>query len=250
MRAPLSIVIVLGFGTLPVGNAWTASEGNDPATSLIYMQQRYYDPAVGRFLSVDPVSVRPLGGNFNRYWYANNDPYRFTDPDGRTAKLVRPLIKVLKNGGDVRGALKETKTEIVDSVTTLLDGSASPVEKAAAIFDLASPVSSGELTKGAKFLRNQLQGAIGEADKAKELGGRLAGRQVTIETSKGTRSRTDFTTSGNGVVEVKTGGSRPSPGQRDLHDDLANGTAVTPRGENARAAGLDPGVPIKMKSED
>lgn len=23
------------------------------------------------------------GTNFNRYWYANNNPYRFTDPDGR-----------------------------------------------------------------------------------------------------------------------------------------------------------------------
>jgi hypothetical protein len=23
------------------------------------------------------------GGNFNRYWYANDNPYRFTDPDGR-----------------------------------------------------------------------------------------------------------------------------------------------------------------------
>jgi len=39
---------------------------------------------VGRFLSVDPVGADAnTGGNFNRYWYANNNPYRFTDPDGR-----------------------------------------------------------------------------------------------------------------------------------------------------------------------
>src|SRR3546814_2534820 len=50
------------------------------------MQQRYYDPRVGRFWSVDPVTVDSVGGNFNRYWYANNNPYRFTDPDGRQAK--------------------------------------------------------------------------------------------------------------------------------------------------------------------
>lgn len=50
------------------------------------MQQRYYDPQIGRFLSVDPVTANSVNGsNFNRYWYANNNPYRFTDPDGRLA---------------------------------------------------------------------------------------------------------------------------------------------------------------------
>ena len=46
--------------------------------------QRYYDPQIGRLLSEDPVSTDSnSGGNFNRYWYANNNPYRFIDPDGR-----------------------------------------------------------------------------------------------------------------------------------------------------------------------
>ena len=49
--------------------------------------QRYYDPIIGRFLSVDPVLADPSSGaDFNRYWYANNNPYRFTDPDGRCAE--------------------------------------------------------------------------------------------------------------------------------------------------------------------
>jgi len=48
------------------------------------MQQRYYDPIAGRFLSVDPVGPDPnTGANFNRYKYAANNPYKFTDPDGR-----------------------------------------------------------------------------------------------------------------------------------------------------------------------
>jgi soluble lytic murein transglycosylase-like protein len=47
------------------------------------MQQRYYDPATLRFISTDPVSADPL--NFNRYWYANNNPYTYVDPDGRQA---------------------------------------------------------------------------------------------------------------------------------------------------------------------
>ncbi|WP_203321529.1 RHS repeat domain-containing protein [Pseudoxanthomonas beigongshangi] len=56
----------------------------DAATGLTYMQQRYYDPLIGRFLSVDPVTAyeKPVT-NFCRYCYARNNPYRFTDPDGR-----------------------------------------------------------------------------------------------------------------------------------------------------------------------
>ncbi|AWH46760.1 RHS repeat-associated core domain-containing protein [Stenotrophomonas sp. ZAC14A_NAIMI4_1] len=57
---------------------------SDSATGLSYMQQRYMDPQLGVFLSVDPVTAyeQPVGA-FNRYWYAANNPYRFTDPDGR-----------------------------------------------------------------------------------------------------------------------------------------------------------------------
>ena len=50
------------------------------------MQQRYYDPYAARFLAVDPVAASP--GGFNRYWYANKNPYKFTDPDGREAGFV------------------------------------------------------------------------------------------------------------------------------------------------------------------
>jgi len=58
----------------------------DPDTQYTYMQQRYFDPRVGRFWSMDPVTVDSVGRNFNRYWYGNNNPYRFTDPDGRRSK--------------------------------------------------------------------------------------------------------------------------------------------------------------------
>ncbi|MGH8045050.1 MAG: RHS repeat-associated core domain-containing protein, partial [Stenotrophomonas sp.] len=56
----------------------------DGSTGLTYMQQRYMDPTVGVFLSVDPVTAfRSPIGLFNRYRYANGNPYRFIDPDGR-----------------------------------------------------------------------------------------------------------------------------------------------------------------------
>jgi len=57
----------------------------DAATGMNYMQQRYYDPQIGRFLSVDPVTSHDNGDMrfFNRYVYALSNPYKFTDPDGR-----------------------------------------------------------------------------------------------------------------------------------------------------------------------
>lgn len=58
---------------------------NDAATGLVYMQQRYYDPEVGQFLSPDPVVPAPGNVfNFGRYVYANDNPVRFIDLDGRS----------------------------------------------------------------------------------------------------------------------------------------------------------------------
>ena len=66
---------------------------NDTAADLVYMKARYYDPQIGRFYSNDPVGFSV--GNpmmFNRYGYANDNPYRYIDPDGRLSYLVsRPL---------------------------------------------------------------------------------------------------------------------------------------------------------------
>ena len=47
----------------------------------MYMQARYYDPVIGRFYSNDPIGFRDVH-SFNRYAYANNNPYKYTDPTG------------------------------------------------------------------------------------------------------------------------------------------------------------------------
>lgn len=47
--------------------------------------------ASARFVSVDPVKADANNGqNFNRYYYGNNNPYTFTDPDGRVVKSINP----------------------------------------------------------------------------------------------------------------------------------------------------------------
>jgi RHS repeat-associated protein len=57
----------------------------DQALGLTYMQQRYYDPLIGRFYSVDPIgytNANPVM-SFNRYLYVNDNPYKYKDPDGK-----------------------------------------------------------------------------------------------------------------------------------------------------------------------
>jgi len=93
---------------------------NDADTGLTYMQQRYYDPVAGRFLSVDPmVTDANSGGSFNRYAYAINNPYRYIDPDGRDARdyqIADHLKKIRDNfcsgrcGGDVRSGEQPAKS--------------------------------------------------------------------------------------------------------------------------------------------
>jgi RHS repeat-associated protein len=72
------------LGTPQAGPGYTGHV-NDSDTGLVYMQARYYDPEVGRFLSVDPVTAYDTSDwrYLNRYAYAFNNPYRFSDPNGQ-----------------------------------------------------------------------------------------------------------------------------------------------------------------------
>lgn len=49
------------------------------ANGLIFLRHRYYDPALGRFISPDPVG---LAGGLHPYAYAGNDPVNHTDRQG------------------------------------------------------------------------------------------------------------------------------------------------------------------------
>lgn len=77
---------------------WYTGKPQDKETGLVYMNARYYDPGIGRFYSVDPETViRHIESNpmmFNRYAYANNNPYKYIDPNGEIAILAVPAIKL------------------------------------------------------------------------------------------------------------------------------------------------------------
>jgi len=58
-------------------------EMQDPESGLLYLRARYYDPAIGRFISADPYLGRmaePV--TQNRYIYVHNNPLLYSDPSG------------------------------------------------------------------------------------------------------------------------------------------------------------------------
>ncbi len=86
---PESVPRVKHMHYKPFGEVVEGDEGKigytghkfDTDLGLNYMQARYYDPVIGRFYSNDPISVRDVH-SFNRYAYANNNPYKYIDPTG------------------------------------------------------------------------------------------------------------------------------------------------------------------------
>ena len=51
----------------------------DSESGLYYMRARYYEPALGRWISEDPIGI---AGGLNVYAYAGNDPVNGRDPSG------------------------------------------------------------------------------------------------------------------------------------------------------------------------
>jgi RHS repeat-associated protein len=87
---------------------------------LDYMHARYYSPALGRFLSVDPVldvkraTAEPQ--SWNRYSYVINNPLRYTDPTGKLVANLRDTEAEIK-----RRKLEEERKKLVTYARVLSD---------------------------------------------------------------------------------------------------------------------------------
>jgi len=55
----------------------------DTSTDLMYYNARYYDPAIGRFISPDTIVPNPTNPqDLSRYTYVRNNPVEYRDPSG------------------------------------------------------------------------------------------------------------------------------------------------------------------------
>jgi len=69
--------------TSPKSQRHFTGQRKDSGSGLLFYNARWYDPAIGRFISADTLVPNP--GNLqslNRYTYAANNPLRFVDPSG------------------------------------------------------------------------------------------------------------------------------------------------------------------------
>lgn len=228
---------------------------NATEVGLVYMQQRYYDPLAGRFLSIDPMTTDANGGaSFNRYNYTSNNPYKYVDPDGRD------FVDWVHGGltaGSFAPSFIGAGFSAADGLVSLAQGDrvGAGISFGAAAVGMVSDAgvaktlgaAARKLEQAAVLAENAAKGKAGEAATRAALGGTKAGEQVTIVTSAGSRTRADFVTTAQGIVETKTGGASLSSGQKQLAADVKAGTPVTPVGKNAAAAGLEPGKPVVFK---
>ena len=82
----------------------------DTETGLYYLNSRYYDPSIGRFINADDISyIQPTDINgLNLFAYCGNNPVMYVNPDGTWgwSEFWRGVINVLTGvGAIVAGAL-------------------------------------------------------------------------------------------------------------------------------------------------
>jgi RHS repeat-associated protein len=159
-------------GTEPIAIGFTGHV-HDADTALVYMQQRYYDPIAGRFLSVDPVTTNAkTGEHFNRYAYANNSPYKYIDPDGQFANFafgfaVGAGIESAVQMGMNNGSIVNPGAVIGAGVAGALTGGAAGV--------LSSAAARGAISAGTATAKTAVAGSAA-AVVGKNVEGAVAGK--------------------------------------------------------------------------
>jgi RHS repeat-associated protein len=102
-----------GEACMPVESSWDeklwyTGKLEETRVGLQYFGARWYEPETGRFLSPDPILFKESNPfSFNRYVYANANPFRYVDPDGREATQVGLSFRLPKLFGLVQQVLKK-----------------------------------------------------------------------------------------------------------------------------------------------
>lgn len=66
----------------------------DTETGFYYLQSRYYDPVIGRFISADTFATTDVTGvlSANMFAYCKNNPVQYEDKDGNSATLAGAVV--------------------------------------------------------------------------------------------------------------------------------------------------------------
>ena len=87
----------------------------DAETGFYYLQSRYYDPAIGRFINADSYASTDATGllSTNMFAYCENDPVNKSDPTGEVAPIL-----VAMAGGALVGIAEQFMTDVIYAMVT------------------------------------------------------------------------------------------------------------------------------------
>jgi len=74
--------------------------GTTGPAGLVHLGAREYDPAIGRFVSADPIVDATDPQQMHGYSYANGSPVTLSDPDGLAPKKASPFSKLIAEARD------------------------------------------------------------------------------------------------------------------------------------------------------
>ena len=200
----------------PYGAFWSGVPGlaaqvgytgheQQPSGGLVYAQARYYEPIAGRFLSPDPVGVDLRSGqNYDRYGYAHDNPYRFTDPDGRN-----PLLKLGVDFGIELG-IQYLSTGEVDLTAAALDtlaGAINPLRTLERARDLGRAIQATKAAKSGKALLGQNARSAGKRTATDLAGDRATAKSIFRNQTRG-QDVTQTTMQNGGIRRTAADGTQ------------------------------------------
>ena len=158
-------------GSVNLKHKYTGQE-EDAETGLYFYNARYYDPAIGRFISADTI-VQNFSDpqSFNRYSYARNNPLYYADPSGHYWQIVIGAVVGAVIGGIVAEARGQDiyKGMLYGAISGASIGAGDYISGGTLIGYVAGGAAGGGATtavaggSGNDILKGMLYGAAGSA---------------------------------------------------------------------------------------
>ncbi len=208
----------------------------DSETGLYYLNSRYYDPEVGRFINADDyVSTGQGILGCNTFAYCNNNPVVRYDPNGSLSWLIGGIVGAIMGG--VSSAINDSIMGREVTVGSVIKSAAVGFVSGAVSTIMPTDIFAAGLSAGITFVDSRLSGkgwtesliAAGTAGIATYVSSKLCKRVLGSELTERERD------AGKGVVTFFTSL------KAELLGSVGRGVYASSRSNGS--AGSSPGTP-------